>query len=482
MDNIVITCLVFAITFWVPQLFLLINKGISKHDVAKNSGKLDSYINSIRLECAGDIAKAKDILKNGRIQGTISTGTVAIILTVGILGSVYAFADFNGKIANFIEKKETVAQLEKEEAEKVEQSASNILEGEEVTTETSETVDAIETGFYVTPDCLEAYLEYISSGKAASDYSMWQSRRYASWQNFSTEPTKFALAGMHSKMPYLLLGANGSESILFAEKEKNSNDCYIATDWEIDSYLDLSDRQFLSNDKLYIYDGTKEGATKFVLHRTMVYTETEMEEDMVNFLNYDATYAGNINESNNGYNVKRGVHLGELLEIKWFDIDDIDGAREYFQQYSSPAEGNEEEEVVVYNRDDYYVPGSPLVYFDYIDEGEFWLEESAGITYYNFAKLPEDFNTYNFTPKVDNYAVSIDGASTSNYWYYVFENNEGNLVSINVSYCMNTDLEDLYYVLQINFCPEDTAVFRYNYANGTDCQSLQDVWNHHISQ
>ena len=70
----------------------------------------------------------------------------------------------------------------------------------------------------------------------------------------------------------------------------------------------------------------------------MVYVETEYEENMVEFLCYDSDYAGNVNNSDNDYNVKRGVGSGELLEIKWFSINDIDSARVYYEQFATSEE------------------------------------------------------------------------------------------------------------------------------------------------
>lgn len=490
-ENVVLTGAVIIFTFWIPQLALLINKFAAKRFATKNPEMVASYAEALLAESNGDVATAKKLVKLNHVSGVSATRVATVLIVVSVIGNLYAIFDVKGTIKESIAEKEYAAQMEEEarlaeEAERDQaeavQTMTNESEGQE-TEEEEEKVNPNGKGFYVTPECLEVYLNYISSGTAATDYNKWQNKRFEDWQRVSRQPTHFSICGMHSGEPYLLLGADfggvSGDSILFAERSNNAPDsCSIVTDWDIMSYCDLSDRQFLIADKMYIYNGEKEKNAKFVLHRKMAYVETEYEDNMIDFLYYDTDSAGNLNHSKNEYNVERGVWVGELLEIKWFSINDIDAARAYYQQYATPEEDTSASTGPVYNRDDYYVPGSPLVYFDYIEGGQFTVRENAvegynPETYYEFSDLPQDFDWNKAVPHIDTPYIVRDGAAASDYCAYIFENEEGKLVCISVSELH--DFEEGYLLIISYITNEESVATRYNNRYGTSCKTLRDI-------
>lgn len=504
-ENVVLTGAVIVFTFWIPQLVLLINKFTAKRYATKNPDTAASYAEALYAESIGEVAKARHLIKVGHIPGAVATRAATMIVGISVIGNLYAALDVKGMIKTAIAEKEYATQMEEEamlaevewteiEEDEIAQEEAEMAQAEADTTGNSGETESMEeekvgnpngNGFYVTSDCLEAYLAYISSGTVAADYYSWQTKRFEDWERFEREPTHFAICGMHSGEPYLLLGAKrggiGGDSILFAErKSSDPNTCYIATDWDIRTYGDLSNRQFLGADELYIYNGEKEKNAKFVLHRSMIYVETEMEEDMVNFFYYDTDFAGNINESKNSYNVKRGIWLGELLEIKWFDINDIDAARAYFAQYATSEEVTAAPATPAYNRADYYVPGSPLIYFDYIEEGEFTVNESHvegynPVTYYKFNNLPADFDWNKAVPHIEPSYIVRDGASATDYFHYIFVNEEGKMVCITV-----VEFHDSEEGCSLTISYETNEVFitnKYNMRYGTSCETLMDIVN-----
>ena len=485
-ENTVLTVAVIILTFWIPQLILLINKATAKRFATKHPDMVASYADSLQAECAGDVAKAKQLMKLGHVSGTMATSVAAAMIAVSVVGNLYAFLDVKGTVKEKMAEKEYLAQLEEEA--RLQEEANNVAlsESEEAETEAEEEQgNPNGTGFYVTPECLEVYLAYISSGEAATDYNRWQNKRFEDWQMVSREPSHFSICGMHSGEPYLLLSSDFFEmrgdSILFAERSSTDpNSCSIVTDWEINTYCDLSDKQFLVADDLYIYNGEKEKNAKFVLHRQMVYAETEYEEDMVDFLYYDTDFAGNLNHSKNDYNVKRGVMFDELLEITWFSMDDLDAARAYYERYATPEEGADVSTETVYNRDDYYTVGTPLVYFDYIGEGRFTINEytydGVTTTSYKFYDLPEDFNWDKTNPHIENPYIVRDGAAASDYYDYIFENEAGELVCISV-----TEFHDFNEgcFVEIAYETDETIIVnKYNRQSGASCETVADVLNH----
>lgn len=429
------------LTSWIAFVIIAFQQILAKCYVKKHKNKSRNMAESLEEEALGNLDRAKEIRESRRVPRSFGMQIGYATLAICVLGNFLIIPPLLPKM----EKKEVlIAENESDKKSEVEEELNdsnsvedtgNIVVGENV--EDEEDYNPNGYGFSIGQDCLNVYLDYVKY--AEGDYEIAERENGGDYEYHRL--AYFSIAGMAGDEPFLLLSSIdgnrcGDETYFvtytpYDYSGEGIEQTHMQGNFEFGSCDFYSMRQTDVINTIYVWASNPKTGGRFI-HR----------EDTLYFVDYDDSsqdvwdYSGDevyCNEkgkirysgrSDNPQFFEEKLASGELMEIKWFSIDQIEEAREYYQQYV--REEVYDGPVETANRDDYYNENTVLKYFDYISDGVFTVtKDEDGDEEYTFSCLDADY-AYDIAGKdVDNALKFTASSDSQTVWYFLIENADG---------------------------------------------------------
>ena len=328
-------------------------------------------------------------------------------------------------------------------------------------------------GFSIGQDCLNVYLSYVSGKMAEWDYE--RAIKEDGRDHLAHKMAYFSIAGVAGEEPFLLLssinGADCGDETYFVTytpydySGEGIEQTHMQGNYDFGSFDNLSMRQYPDVNTIYVWASNPKTSARFIRRVDMCHN-VDYEDNSKDIYTYSGTELS-CNEKGRTYTRDVGYEpdyyeeklaSGELMEIKWFSMSQIEEARAYYQQYvreevyDGPLESA--------NRDDYFNDSTVLKYFDYISEGVFEVtEDDDGDTEYRFSCLEFKKALEIMRSDVENALTFTAGSDSQNVDYYLLENADGSWIYIKRHWCSDEYGDIITYSYETN---EKEVVFWYN--------------------
>ncbi len=375
-------------------------------------------------------------------------------------------------------------QKEPAEAEQIEEE-----ETEEVSQEVVEAESDVNTNglnFQMSEKCYNSYFEELKSGKAAERYAKYES-------DWGSELKYFSISGMAKDEPFLLLSEDGNSNemaddimVLLYTRDANGVTMNYIIDGMHQDNRDMSvGRHACEKNGMYV--NLENDRYDFFVDEVIHYFADEfsgIEEDW-DYTHIYYTYDSKMMQgerdarSGSGSVSQSMIESGRIAPIKWFSMEQIAEAEEYYSQYvfkPNYSDGS--------NRDDYYNNGdSVLKYLPYIEVGDFSVETDGefGTDIYYFQTDDTDVGTGElyeaFKAIRDNSLFNfMSNVSSSAEFYHCFYRDEnGKEVVIEVMHGVGRDVWKLQ-IRPISESAYQSVVDIYNSYNGTQATSVSEIY------
>ena len=326
-------------------------------------------------------------------------------------------------------------------------------------------------GFSIGQDCLNVYLTYVSDGQAEWDYERAEKANVGN--EYGHKFAYFSIAGMAGDEPFLLLSSTngnrcGDETYFvtytpYDYSGEGIEQTHMQGNYEFGCYDNLSMRQVDEVNTIYVWASNPMTEARFIQRVDMRYNN---DYDGTNTYDYEGselscnekgrTYSRDVGHKPSYYEEK--LASGELVEIRWFSVEQIEEARAYYQQYvreeiyDGPVESA--------NREDYFNDNTVLKYFDYISEGVFEITEDAdGDKEYRFSCLEFKKALEIMRADVAGALTFTAGSASQDVDYYLLENADGSWVYIKRHWCSDGYGDIITYSYETN---ENQIIFWFN--------------------
>lgn len=470
-------------TAWIAFLLIAIRQAMAKRYAKKHFDKVCDMAEAIEEEAFGDVERAKEIRKARHVPGAHSMQIGYVTVALCLVGNFTIIQPLLPAIGS---KQETIAENSssmgnegKEETDPVE--IGEVQESAEAIENTADEVpeelnaDPNGYGFSIGQDCLNVYLEYVSSGMAAYDYDIQETEALGG--DFGHQLGYFSIAGMADEEPFLLLSSvsgNGcGDEIYFVTytpedfSGEGIDQTHMQGSWGIESCDLWSFSQWPVIDTMYVCTTGKLEGQKFIRRQEVEYANIEGHDVYVTSLNYRN---GNMMNSDTSMNFEERLAAGDIAEIKWFAVNEIEQAREYYQQYV--REEGYDGPVENANRDDYYNDSTPLKYFEYVSDGVFEvLEDEDGDTLYRFSCLDTEAVNKLYDQKIDNALELWAGSDSQDVKYYFIENADGSWTYVRRHWTIDEHGE----IVTISYETNEKEIFFWCDFRGTPASSIEEV-------
>ena len=492
---------VILFTCWIPFVLIGIRQLLAKNSVKKKSDKVFDMADLIQEEAFGNKERAQEIRSARHVPGAhgMQFGYAAVALSV--LGSTMIIQPF---VSEHLNSEEKVADSREDDWEKEEDTEAIMIEEiadsseaegneqESVESENNETEDAVAVeddynpngyGFSIGQDCLDVYLNYLLY-EADSDYSYME--RENGGDEYHTLKY-FSIAGMAGEEPFLLLSSYtgfgcGDETYFVTYTPEDFSGegidqthlqhdlCFGSCDW-------LSMRNCDAINTLYIWASNPKTDARFIHRLDMVYVidyddssqnEYSYEGDEIRCNGEGKITTASASHSPEYYEEK--LASGDLMEIKWFTLDQIEDARAYYGQYvrEEVYDGPVETE----SRDAYFTDDTVLKYIGYISDGVFEVDvDEDGDTLYRFSCLESDPAMEIFGRTVDDALTFTSGSDSQDIRYFLIENADGSWTYIKRHWCVDKYGEIITFSYESD---ENEIIFWFN-NNGANISSMDEL-------
>lgn len=441
-NNIVETISISLLTGWLGFSFVLICQLVSMGK-AKKMDKVLEAEEAIIEEAMCKTVRVPDGYRPKTVPGAVGMKIGYAVVGLGVVGNLVMVQPLLPEIES---KQEQLVKNDEDNEDEIEDKVQEetyfTQEGyiEESENEMEEVDDYNPNGygFSIGQDCLNVYLDYVKY--AEDDYETAEKKNGGFYEEHRL--AYFSIAGMAGDEPFLLLSSTtgngcGDETYFvtytpYDYSGEGIEQIHMQGDFEFGLSCDYySMRQSDVVNTIYVWASNPKTGSRFIHREDTLYVidyddssqdEWDYSGDEV-YCNEKGTIRCSTNYNTPAY-FEEKLASGELMEIKWFSINQIEEAREYYQQYvrEEVYDGPVETE----NRKDYFNDNTVLKYVEYISEGVFEVvEEDDGDIAYRFSCLTDEAADAISYKGLEN-ALTFQGYSDSqSVNFYFFENTDG---------------------------------------------------------
>lgn len=374
--------------------------------------------------------------------------------------------------------------LDPELADGKEEAVQEEVEVDEVEeVEAEPTVDSNGFNFQMSERCYNSYFEELKSGSAAKRYEKYES-------DWGSQLKYFSISGMAKDEPFLLLSEDGnsdeaSDDIMVLLHTTDANG--VRMNYTIDGMHQDNRSLSIGNqacEKNGMYVNLENDKYDFFVDEVIHYFANEfsgIEEDW-DYAHIQYTYDQKMMKgerelkSGNGSISQSMLESGRIAPIKWFSMDQIAEAEEYYRQYVyQPNYGDGS------NRDDYYNSDTALKYIPYIEVGDFSANVGEGSESYSFQTENQDVGTgelYSAFKEIREsalYSYQSNVSSSAEFYHCFYRDESGKEVVMEVMHGVGRDVWKLQ-IRRINEADYQSVVDTYNYWNKPEVSSVAEIY------